>query len=358
MAGPRIERARFGTLPDGVVVDVITIRNRNGITVRAMTYGGIILSLETPDRDGKLTDIVLGFDALEGYLGDTPYFGAIIGRYGNRIAKGLFAIDGATFTLAKNNGPNHLHGGLRGFDKVVWKAATFEHGDAAGVELTYTSADGEEGYPGRLDTTVTYTLDDDDALTIDYLATTSAATVVNLTQHSYFNLDGAGGSVADHALMIDADAFIPVDEMLIPLGVVTPVSGTPLDFRVPTPIGARIDASDPQLLRAGGYDHTFVVRGETTRADAPRVVARATSARSGRVLEVATSEPGVQLYTGNFLNGTLRGKSRVPIPHRGGFCLETQHFPDSPNQPAFPSTVLRPGETYRSRTVFRFSVER
>jgi aldose 1-epimerase len=359
----RVERRRFGTLPrpDGRAVDVITLRNRSGIVLRAMTWGGIILSLETPDRDGRFTDVVLGFDALEEYLGDSPYFGAIIGRYGNRIARGRFALDGASYQLARNNGENHLHGGVHGFDKQLWDARAFERDDAAGVALSYTSADGEEGYPGRLDVTVTYTLDDDDAITIEYAAATDAPTVVNLTQHSYFNLKGGGSTVLGHQLTIDADAFIPVDAALIPTGEIAPVQGTPFDFRQPAAIGARIDDDDPQLRLAGGYDHTFAL-GLTANAAAgkTRPLRRAAFVReptTGRTLDVATTEPGVQLYTSNFLNGSIRGKGGIPYPHRGGLCLETQHFPDSPNQPGFPSTVLRPGEKYGSRTVFRFGTD-
>jgi aldose 1-epimerase len=359
----RVERRRFGTLPrpDGRAADVITLRNRRGIVVRAMTWGGIILSLETPDREGRFTDIVLGFDALEDYFGDSPYFGAIIGRYGNRIAHGTFSLDGVRYELARNNGENHLHGGIRGFDKRLWAAQTFERNDAAGVALSYASADGEEGYPGRLDVTVTYTLDDDDALTIDYSATTDAPTVVNLTQHSYFNLKGVGSTVLGHQLTIEADAFIPVDASLIPTGEVAPVDGTPFDFRQPTAIGARIDEDDQQLRLAGGYDHTFAL-GLTANAAAGsiRPLRRAAVVReptTGRTLDVATTEPGVQLYTSNFLNGSIRGKGGIPYPHRGGLCLETQHFPDSPNEPGFPTTVLRPGERYESRTIFRFGTD-
>jgi aldose 1-epimerase len=359
----RVERRRFGTLPrpDGRAADVITLRNRRGIVVRAMTWGGIILSLETPDREGRFTDIVLGFDALEDYFGDSPYFGAIIGRYGNRIAHGTFSLDGVRYELARNNGENHLHGGIRGFDKRLWAAQTFERNDAAGVALSYASADGEEGYPGRLDVTVTYTLDDDDALTIDYSATTDAPTVVNLTQHSYFNLKGVGSTVLGHQLTIEADAFIPVDASLIPTGEVAPVDGTPFDFRQPTAIGARIDEDDQQLRLAGGYDHTFAL-GLTANAAAGsiRPLRRAAFVReptTGRTLDVATTEPGVQLYTSNFLNGSIRGKGGIPYPHRGGLCLETQHFPDSPNEPGFPTTVLRPGKRYESRTIFRFGTD-
>ncbi len=349
-AAARVERAHFGFLTDGRAIDAITLRNRAGTTLRAITWGGIITSLMTRDRSGALGDIVLGFDTLEAYLGDSSYFGAIIGRYGNRIANGRFTLDGVAYELAQNNGANHLHGGLRGFDKVVWSARTFEREDAGGVELSYVSAAGEEGYPGKLDVAVTYTLDDRDALTVDYLATTDAPTVVNLTQHSYFNLGRPGTDVLGHELTIDASAMIPVNAELIPTGEIAPVAGTAFDFRAATPIGARIEAPEQQLIVAGGYDHTFVLDGRAglTRAAFVREPER------GRTMEVATTEPGVQLYSGNFLDGLTRGKNGVVYPKRGGFCLETQHFPDSPNQPRFPTTVLRPGERYQSRTVFRF----
>lgn len=350
----RIGRHEFGTLADGRVIDVFTLRNRTGITMRVITWGGIIVSLSTPDRNGELDDIVLGFDTLAGYLGDSPYFGAIIGRVGNRIASGRFVLDGVEYHLAKNNGPNHLHGGIRGFDKVVWDARTFERDDAAGVVLTYTSPDGEEGYPGRLDATVTYTLNDRDELVVDYAATTDAPTVVNLTQHSYFNLGHPGSDVLAHELTITADAIVAVDAMLIPTGELIPVQGTPFDFRVATTIGARINADHPQLKVAGGYDHTFVL-GEQARE--PRRAAFVRAPSSGRTLEVETTEPGVQLYTGNFLDGSIRGEGGVVYPHRGGFCLETQHFPDAPNQPSFPSIVLRPGTRYEATTVFRFGTQ-
>ena len=349
----RIDRGKFGTLPDGRVIDVITLRNRAGITLRAITYGGIIVSLSTPDRTGALDDIVLGFDTLDGYLGDSPYFGAIIGRCGNRIANGRFTLDGVEYHLARNNGPNHLHGGIRGFDKVVWDARTFERDDAAGVVLTYASPDGEEGYPGRLDAAVTYTLNDRDELVVDYAATTDAPTVVNLTQHSYFNLGHAGSDVLAHELTIDADSIVAVDATLIPTGELMPVQGTPFDFRVATTIGARINADHPQLKVAGGYDHTFVLGGGA-HAREPRRAAVVRAPSSGRTLEVETTEPGVQLYTGNFLDGSIRGEGGVVYPHRGGFCLETQHFPDAPNHPGFPSIELHPGENHESRTVFRF----
>lgn len=345
-----VTRTPFDTLPDGQPVELFTLTSPAGIEVRAITYGGIILSLRTPDRDGRPADIVLGYDGLDGYLRDTPYFGAIVGRYGNRIAGGRFALDGVTYTLATNNGPNHLHGGIRGFDKVVWTGEAFETDSAVGVALSYTSPDGEEGYPGTLRARVTYTLTDDGRLVFDYAATTDRPTPVNLTQHSYFNLAGAG-DVHGHELTIAADRYTPVDATLIPTGELAPVDGTPFDFRAPTAIGARIDAADVQLKRGGGYDHNFVLtRADTGLAHAARVV----EPGSGRTLDVWTTEPGVQFYSGNFLDGSITGKGGTVYAHRTGFCLETQHFPDSPNRPAFPSTILRPGEEYRSRTVLVF----
>jgi aldose 1-epimerase len=347
-----ITRAPFGRATAGDAVEVFTLTNRHGVEVRAMTYGGIIVSLKTPDRAGQLGDIVLGFDSLDGYLRHSPYFGAIIGRYGNRIAGGRFVLDGVTYRLASNNGPNHLHGGVRGFDKVVWAAEQFENDSAVGVVFRYTSPDGDEGYPGDLTAEVTYTLTDGDALIVDYRATTTAATPVNLTQHSYFNLAGEGsGDILGHELLVSADSFTPVDSTLIPTGRLAPVAGTPFDFRVSTPIGARIRVNDDQLANGGGYDHNFVLnRAGAGLARAARVV----ESGSGRTLDISTTEPGLQFYSGNFLDGTVVGKGGHVYGHRSGFCLETQHYPDSPNQPAFPPTILRPGEEYRSQTVFVF----
>jgi aldose 1-epimerase len=355
-SGARITRAPFGTLPTGEQVQAFTMTNARGLEMRVLDYGGIIVSLRTPDRTGKLGDIVLGFDDLQGYVKSSPYFGAIAGRYANRIAKGRFTLDGTTYKLAVNNGPNALHGGLKGFDKVVWQAEP--SADSAGVRLVlrYTSADGEEGYPGTLRTTVRYTLSDSNQLTVDYEATTDKPTPVNLTQHTYFNLAGEGsGTVLDHVVTINADRYVPIDSTSIPTGDLPSVGGTPFDFRKPTAIGARIDQPDPQLKNGNGYDHTFVLnrpQGSTGLVHAAHVV----DPTSGRTLDVSTTEPGVQFYTGNFLDGTVVGKSGHAYPRRGGFCLETHHFPDSPNQPRFPSTILRPGGTYRSRTVFAFGV--
>jgi len=356
---PFVTEAPFGTTPEGETVDVYTLTNAQGMAVRVMTYGGVILSLKVPDRDGHLDDVVLGYDDLDGYLRESPYFGALIGRYGNRIGGARFALDGATYALAANNGANHLHGGLRGFDKVVWDAESFATDDAVGVRLSRTSPDGEEGYPGNLSVEVTYTLTDANELSFAYRATTDAATPVNLTQHSYFNLAGDGsGDVLGHRLTLFADRYTPVDAGLIPTGELAPVEGTPFDFRTPHAIGARIGADHPQIAFGGGYDHNFVLsRGDVAPGELT-LAARVEEPATGRTLEVRTTEPGIQFYSGNFLDGSLVGKGGVAYGHRFGFCLETQHFPDSPNQPAFPSTILRPGEEYRSLTVLRFGVTR
>jgi len=355
-SGARVTRAPFGTLPTGEQVHAFTMRNARGIEMRVIDYGGIIVSLRTPDRAGNPGDIVLGFDDVEGYVKSSPYFGAITGRYANRIAKGQFTLDGTTYKLAVNNGPNALHGGLKGFDKVVWQAAPSADTGGARLVLRYTSADGEEGYPGTLHATVTYTLTDRNELAIEYQATTDKPTPINLTNHSYFNLAGEGsGTVLGHVMTIDADRYVPVDATFIPTGDLASVAGTPFDFRKPTAIGARIDQPDPQLKNGLGYDHTFVVNrpaGGTGLVHVAHVV----EPTSGRTLDVATTEPGVQFYTGNFLDGKVVGKNSHAYPRRGGFCLETHHFPDSPNKPQFPSTILRPGETYHSRTVFTFGV--
>jgi aldose 1-epimerase len=350
-------REVFGTLPDGRSVEAFTLVNAHGLELRAITYGGIIVSLKTPDRDGRMADIVLGFDTLAGYLTNAPYFGAIVGRYANRIARGRFTLDGTTYQLATNNGPNHLHGGVRGFDKVLWRGAPFHDDNGVGVALTHTSPDGDEGYPGSLTMRVAYTLTDRDTLVVDYAASTDRATPVNLTQHSYFNLAGGGvRDVLDHSLGIDADAYTPVDATLIPTGALAPVAGTPLDFRTPVAIGARIDRDDPQLRHGGGYDHNYVLRGGPGGGLAH--AARLVEPTSGRTLDLYTTEPGLQLYSGNGLDGRLVGKGGQAYRRRFGVALETQHFPDSPNQPSFPSTILRPGSEYRSRTVFAFGVTR
>ncbi len=356
-----VEAMPFGELPDGREVTLYRLTNDGGLTLEVMNYGGIIVSLRAPDREGNVEDIVLGFDRLDGYLSDAyrqlnPYFGALIGRYGNRIDQGRFTLNGVTHQLATNDGDNHLHGGRQGFDRRLWNAEPFSGEDGEGVILRYTSADGEEGYPGRLEATVTYTLTDANALEVSYHAETDQATPVNLTQHSYFNLAGEdGSSILEHELTIHGDAFTPVDETLIPTGEIRDVADTPFDFREPTPIGARIGDDHRQLERGGGYDHNFVLAMDSAPLDAPRPAARVVDPGSGRVLEIATTEPGLQFYSGNFLDGSVTGKGGEPYGKRSGFALETQHFPDSPNQPDFPSTILEPGETYRSLTVYRFS---
>ncbi|MFC3282208.1 aldose epimerase family protein [Litchfieldella rifensis] len=359
-----IEKSAFGQLPDGREIDVYRITNTNGIEMRVINYGGIIVSLRTPDIHGEFDDIVLGFDSLEEYLSDTyrqanPYFGALIGRYGNRIAGGQFSLNGETHALATNDGSNHLHGGDQGFDKVLWQAEPFDNDEGAGLVLSYASEDGEEGYPGSLETQVTYTLTDADELIVDYRATTDKATPVNLTQHSYFNLEGEGrGSILDHQLLINADSFTPVDHTLIPTGEIRPVVGTPFDFTAPTAIGERIEQDNEQLVFGKGYDHNFVIADGATSGDEPVLAARVWEPKSGRLLEIATTEPGLQFYSGNFLAGDLIGKRGQAYEHRSGFALETQHFPDSPNQADFPSTLLEPGDTYRSRTVYAFSAQK
>ena len=350
-----VVRSSFGQLPDGRAVEAFTLTNPAGIVVQAITYGGIITVIRTPDRSGRPGDIVAGFDDLAGYLGASPYFGAIVGRYANRIAGGQFSLDGTTYHLARNNGPNALHGGLRGFDKVLWSGEPFAADSGAGVTLRYSSADGEEGYPGAMAVRVTYRLTPDHDLIVDFEATSTRPTPVNLCQHTYWNLHGDGaGDILDHLLTLDASAYTPVDSTLIPTGEIAPVAGTPFDFRSPTAIGARIDQPDPQLRVGRGYDHNWVLDrgGRTGLVHAARLV----DPVSGRSLDISTTEPGLQFYSGNFLDGTVTGKGGRVYRHRSALALETQHFPDSPNHPNFPSTILRPGETFRSRTVFRFGV--
>ncbi len=341
-----IKRESWGTTSEGPV-DRYTLSG-GGLTVRVLTYGGIVQSIEVPDRDGRIAGVVLGFDSLQGYLDNPgPYFGAIIGRFGNRIAAGRFTLDGAGFQVPVNDGPNSLHGGTTGFDKRIWSAEP----SADGLLLTHVSPDGDQGYPGELSVTVGYSLTGD-GLRIDYTATTDAPTVVNLTNHSYFNLAGEGsGHIYDHVLHLDADHYTPVDATAIPTGEIAPVEGTSMDFRTPTPIGARIRDAHPQLLYGQGYDHNWVLNGQ---AGELRPAARVVDPGSGRTLTVHTTEPGVQFYSGNFLDGTMAGTSGRTYRQGDGLALETQHYPDSPNQAAFPSTVLRPGRTYRSTTVLEF----
>jgi aldose 1-epimerase len=343
-------------MPDGTAVKQFTLTNGSGAEVRAISYGAILVSIKVPDRAGRFGDVVIGHDSLDGYLTRSRFFGALVGRYGNRIGGAQFALDGHTYTLAKNNGANHLHGGLKGFDKVVWQGSVNKDSRGPSVSFSRTSPDGEEGYPGALVVRVTYTLTDKNELILDYHATTDKPTIVNLTNHSYFNLSGEGtGDILGHRVTIDAESYTPVDAGSIPIGEIAPVAGTPFDFRQETAIGARIDADNDQLRIGTGYDHNFVLR--RTSPGLVRAV-RVVDPASGRTMDVSTTEPGVQFYTGNKLDGSYNGKSGHGYGKRSAFCLETQHFPDSPNKPAFPSTVLRPGQEYRSTTVYAFGLAR
>ncbi len=348
------EKMPFGTTKDGAA-DLYTLKNKNGMEVQITNYGGIVVGISVPDKNGQFADVILGFDSLSGYLGEHPFMGAIIGRYGNRIAKGKFSLDGTEYTLPINNEPNSLHGGERGFDKHLWQGKGIEKEDAVGVELTRTSPDMEQGYPGTLKVKVQYWLNDNNELQIDYEATTDKTTVCNLTNHAYFNLKGEGnGDILDLELMINADQFTPVDATLIPTGESRAVEGTPFDFTEPTAIGARVDADNEQLKHGGGYDHNFVLNRE---GEGMQLAATLHDPASGRFMEVLTEEPGIQFYSGNFLDGSLTGKGGEPYNFRTGLCLETQHYPDSPNQESFPSTILNPGETYQTSTIYRFSVK-
>jgi len=338
---------------DGRPITLYTLTNSHGLEVKAMTYGAILVSMRVPDRKGEFADIVLGHETPEGYVPNPPYLGALVGRYANRIAGGQFTVDGKQYQLAKNDGPNTLHGGIKGFDKVMWEGEQLK-GKAA-VAFTYLSKDGEENFPGNLKVKVTYTLNDENELVIDYQATTDKATPINLSQHSYFNLSGEGnGEILNHEVMLNADKFTPVDKNLIPTGELRPVKGTPMDFTTPTKIGARIDDNYDQLVLGHGYDHNFVINRKGAGLE---LAARVYEPTSGRVLEVLTTQPGVQFYSGNFLDGTVTGKQGHVYKRRYGFCLETQHFPDSPNHPDFPSAILKPGETFLSKTVFKFSTK-
>lgn len=350
-----ITKQAWGSVPSGEPIDLYTLRNSNGVEATIINYGGRLVTLKTPDRDGNFDDIVLGFDNLEGYLGQNPYFGAIVGRFANRIANGEFTLHGTTCKLARNNGPNALHGGLKGFDKAVWSATEIEGTDSPGLALRYLSKDGEEGYPGNLEVQVTYTLTETNQLRIEYQATTDKNTVLNLTNHSYFDLRGqAVGEILEHHVTIHADRFTPVNAHLIPTGELQRVEGTPFDFRQPIAIGARIDEKDEQLEYGEGYDHNFVLH---QTGYGPLLAARVSDPKSGRVMEVWTTQPGVQFYTGNHLDGTIEGKGGIIYARRFAFCFETQHFPDAPNQPNFPSTELKPGERYQQTTIFEFSTE-
>ncbi len=348
-----VEGEVFGRGPGGTQVEIFTLTNKNGMEVMITNYGGIVVSLKVPDRNGRLDDVVLGYDSIDDYTKNNPYFGCIVGRYGNRIGGGKFTLQGKEYKLATNNGPNHLHGGEQGFDKVTWKATPKETFEGPALALHYISPDGEEGYPGRLDCTVVYTVTHENELRIEYVAATDQDTIVNLTHHSYFNLAGAGsGDILDHVVTIYADHFTPVDEGLIPTGEIHPVRGTPFDFTQPIKIGARINQSNQQLKYGQGYDHNWVLRNQGgSLSPAAKVVEETT----GRVMEVYTTEPGMQFYTGNFLDGSHIGKGGKPYKRRYGFCMETQHYPDSPNRPNFPSVVLKAGERYETRTVYKFS---
>ena len=348
-----INESSFGTLPDGSAVTLYTFRNAHGTEVKIIDYGGIITSLKTADRSGVFEDVVLGYDSLSGYMKAPSFFGCIVGRYGNRIAKGQFTLDGKKYNLVKNNGENHLHGGTKGFDKVMWEATPSTSADGASLKLTYVSKDMEEGYPGNLHVTVTYTLTNDNELKIDYEATTDKKTVLNLTNHSYFNLSGnTKRNILDHKLSLAASKFLPVDATLIPTGELKAVKGTPFDFTSPEIIGKRINDEHPQIKAGIGYDHCWVF-------DKPLgtlgLGATVYDTLSGRYMEMFTTEPGTQFYSGNFLNGTVTGKFNMVYEKRYGMCLETQHFPDSPNKPEFPSVVLSPGETYKTQTIYKFS---
>ena len=347
----------FGKTEDGTEVTLYTLGNESGMSVSITNYGGIVTSIIVPDRDGNPGDVVCGYEKVEDYIAGSPYFGCITGRYANRIAKGKFSLDGQEYTLAVNNGPNHLHGGEAGFDKKVWKGVANTNEKGATLRLTYTSNDGEEGYPGNLKCTVTYALPKEtNALRITYRATTDKATPINLTNHSYFNLAGHGsGTHLDHSIMINADRYTPTDETSIPTGELAPVRGTPFDFTKPHKIGQRIDADHEQIKFGQGYDHNWVIKQE--KPGEMTLAARVTEPTTGRILEVRTTEPGVQFYAGNFLDGSNIGKGGKAYERRSAFCLETQHYPDSPNQKDFPSCILKPGEKYSHVCVYRFGVE-
>ena len=348
-----VSQAPFGRSPAGAAASLFTLTNSNGMLVKITNFGGIITEIHVPDRNGKLADVNLGFDKIEPYYKDSPYFGALIGRFGNRLAGGKFTLDGKVYQLATNNGPNHLHGGLVGFDKVLWDASTLETAQSVGIKLHYLSVDGDQGYPGNLNVKVTYELTNDNEILVKYHAVTDKPTPVNLTQHAYFNLAGEG-DILGHEIMINADRFTAIDNTAIPTGDLPLVAGTPFDFRRPHLIGERINADDEQIKNAGGYDHNFVLKKNHPKEFS--LAARVHEPKSGRVLEVYTQEPGVQFYSGNFLDGALTGKG-WNYQYRNGFCLEPQHFPDSPNQPTFPNTILRPGEEYTSVMSYKFLVE-
>jgi aldose 1-epimerase len=347
-------KTAFGQLPDGTPVELYTLVNSGGCEMKITNYGCIVVSLKVPDKDGKLGDVVLGYETLGAYVENNPYFGAVVGRFGNRIGSAKFTLDGIEYSLAANDGENHLHGGIKGFDKVLWKGEEVSSNEGPAVKFSYLSVDGEEGYPGNLTAEITYTLTNDNGLRIDYLATTDKKTILNLTHHSYFNLAGAGsGDILGHEMMIAADRFIPTRPDLIPTGELRNVRGTPFDFNTPTTIGARIGQEDEQLRSGGGYDHCWVFK--KSKSDALELGVRVYEPTSGRLMEVHTTEPGVQFYSGNFLDGSNVGKGGLAYEYRSALCLEPQHFPDSPNQPQFPTVVLEPGQEYRKTTIYKFS---
>jgi aldose 1-epimerase len=347
-----VSRQSFGKTKEGTPVDLFTLKNKHGVEVKISNYGGTVISWLVPDRNGRMADVVLGYDHLEGYLTNSPFFGCLVGRFANRIARGKFTLNGQEYSLPINNGLNSLHGGLRGFDKRVWDAKIIASGDEPSLELAYVSQDGEEGFPGTLTVKAAYALTDDNALRLEYTAKTDKDTIVNLTQHSYFNLAGQGDNL-NHVVMIPASQYVPIDSTLIPTGDLAPVAGTPFDFQKPVTIGSRINEDHEQLKFAKGYDHTWVIDKPMGKLG---LCARVSEPTTGRVLEVFSTEPGVQFYSGNFLNGTIKGKYGHTYNFRNGFCLEPQHFPDSPNQPKFPSVVLKPGQVYKNTIIYRLSV--
>jgi len=353
--GSAIEKQSFGSTAAGQAVELYTLVNSNGLRAKIMTYGAAMVSLEIPDRTGQMGDILLGYDNLDGYVKNSPYFNCIVGRYGNRIAKGKFTLDGKEYTLATNNGENHLHGGNRGFDKYLWQAEPFKNDNEVGLKLGMLSPDGDEGYPGNLLVNVVYALTNDNQLRIDYLAATDRATVCNLTNHNYYNLGrGANSDILGHILTLNADRFTPIDRGQIPTGRLEAVKSTPMDFTKPTPIGARINADDEQIKFGGGYDHNWVLNKKDSELS---LAAKLYEPTGGRLMEIWTNEPGIQFYSGNFLDGAITGKGGVVYKRRWGLCLETQHWPDSPNKPDFPSGVLRPGRVYKTTTLHKFSTQ-
>lgn len=349
-----VEQKPYGKLADGSEVTLFTLRNAKGMEAQIINYGGIVVSLKVPDRTGRFADVVLGYDKLEDYVKENPYFGCLVGRYGNRIGKGKFSLNGQVYNLATNNGPNHLHGGIKGFDKVLWKATAKEGKTGPTLTLKYVSKDGEEGYPGNLSVTAVYTVTGKNELRLDYVAKTDKDTVCNLTHHSYFNLAGEG-DILKHVVTIPADKFTPVDAGLITTGELRPVDGTPFDFRKPTAIGARVNDKDEQIKFGGGYDHNWVINRK--KEGALSLHARVVEPVTGRIMEVLSTEPGLQFYGGNFLDGKLIGKGGKAYQYRTGFCMEPQHYPDSPNRPEFPSVVLKPGQVYRNTIIYRFSAK-